>query len=71
MGLAHNLRNARIKAQLTPEQLAEKATISRPALIKFEAGQAIPNLVTGIKLADALGVSVYDLVREDGGGENG
>ena len=69
MGFSNNLRNARIKAGFTPEQLAEKANISRPALLKYEDGQAIPNLVTGVKLADALSISVYDLLRE--GAKNG
>lgn len=64
MGLGNNLRNARLKAGLTPEQLAERVCITRPALIKYEDGQAIPNLVTGIKLADALNVNVYDLLRD-------
>lgn len=64
MGLSDNLRNARIKAGLTPEQLAEKANISRPALLKYEDGQAIPNFITGMKLADALRVSAYDLLKE-------
>lgn len=64
MGFSNNLRNARLNAGFTPEQLAEKANISRPALLKYESGQAIPNLVTGVKLADALNMSVYDLMKE-------
>ena len=67
MGLGNNLRNARLRAGLTPEQLAEKVSITRPALIKYEDGQAIPNLVTGIKLADALKISVYDLLKDGEG----
>ena len=68
MGLGNNLRNARLKAGLTPEQLADRVSISRPALIKYEDGQAIPNLITGIKLANALNISVYDLISD---GETG
>ena len=71
MGLGNNLRNARLTAGLTPEQLADLVSISRPALIKYEDGQAIPNLVTGIKLANVLNISVYDLISDGETGKNG
>jgi transcriptional regulator with XRE-family HTH domain len=51
------LRELRLKAGLTQEQLAKKAGIPLPSLRGHEQGQRIPSWASVVKLAKALGVS--------------
>jgi transcriptional regulator with XRE-family HTH domain len=51
------LRDLRMKAGLTQEQLAEKAGMPLPSLRGHEQGQRIPSWASVVKLAKALGVS--------------
>ena len=48
---------ARKAAGLTQEALGEKLGVSRQAVIKWESGQAVPDLDTVAKLCLALGFS--------------
>lgn len=53
---------AREVADLSPEQLAAKARLSRAAVRKIEGGINTPTLGTLYALAGALGVEVADLL---------
>jgi transcriptional regulator with XRE-family HTH domain len=53
-----NIRKQRQLAELTIEQLAEKAGIGDNFLGKIERGQATPSLETTIKISDALNCGV-------------
>ena len=50
------LKNARKKAGLTQEEVAKQAGITTVAYQRYEAGKRVPNAVTAILIADALGV---------------
>lgn len=50
---------------LSQEQLADYLAVSRQAVSKWEAAQALPSLDKIIQLADLFGVSVDYLVREN------
>lgn len=52
-----NLRKYRLKAQLTQEQVAERAGISVPFYGNIESGNRLMGMETLIALANALGVS--------------
>jgi transcriptional regulator with XRE-family HTH domain len=52
--LGQNIRKRRQQANLTIEELAEKAGIGENFLGKIERGQATPSLETTVKIADAL-----------------
>lgn len=53
----------RIVRGLTQEQLAEKLNTKKATISRYERGQRQPRLEQLIKIADALGVSVMDLIR--------
>lgn len=58
-----NLSKLRREKRLTQEGLARKANISYHTLIKLESnGIENPKIETVIKLADALGISVDNLL---------
>jgi len=62
--LAENIRKLRIKKGLAQEKLSRLADISTATLVKIEAGVAKePTITTVTKLADALGVSIDELVK--------
>ncbi len=61
--LAQNIRRLRLKKGLSQEKLARLADISNATLVKIESGAAKePTITTVIKIADALGVSIDELV---------
>ena len=60
--IAANIARLRLDRQLTQEQLAAKAGLSRVALGKIERGTVIPRARTLAVLATALAVPVGDLV---------
>ena len=61
--LGATVRAARLKRGLSLGQLAESARVSKAALVGLEAGRGNPTLSTLAAVADALGVSVSDLVE--------
>lgn len=66
MTLAEKLLNLRTDRGLSQGDLAEKLDVSRQSVSKWETGQSVPDLDKIIKLADLFGVTVDDLVREEG-----
>jgi len=57
------IRAVRLHANLTQETVALRAGIDRPSVVRIEQGQQSPTLDTLIRLADAIGVPLADLVR--------
>lgn len=62
--VARNVRRLRILQGRKQEELADKAGISRNAYRAIETGAAEPRVSNLQKIADALEVSLMDLVRE-------
>ena len=60
--IAANVARLRLDRQLTQDDLAEKASLSRVALGKIERGAVVPRARTLNALAKALAVQVGDLV---------
>ena len=60
--IAENVARLRLDRQLTQEELARKAGLSRVALGKIERGIVVPRARTLAALEDALGVPLGDLV---------
>ena len=58
------IRYYREKAGMSREELAEKVGISRETLFDYEMGYRSPPLSTFAEIAEALGVSMTDLLRE-------
>jgi DNA-binding XRE family transcriptional regulator len=58
-----NLRALRESRGLTQRQLGGLAGLSRPAINLYESGKHKPRAMTAMRLADALGVTIFDLTR--------
>lgn len=56
---------ARDNAELTRDELSEKADVEANSIYRYETGKQVPNFLTVIRLAKGLGVSVADLVPDD------
>jgi transcriptional regulator with XRE-family HTH domain len=61
--VGRNVKDARLKAGLSQEQLAERSGFSQQYLSGLERGQRNPTVVTVFELAQALGVQPVDLLR--------
>jgi DNA-binding XRE family transcriptional regulator len=58
-----NLRRERGRAELTQARLAKATYLSRKDIWRLENGLNCPRLDTAVKLADALGVQMRDLLH--------
>jgi putative transcriptional regulator len=73
--ITNNIRKLRFFAnEMTQQELAEKAGISRQTIIAIEAGKYSPSLELAFRIADAFGVKIgevfdYKVISETGGGK--
>ncbi|MEW1693794.1 helix-turn-helix domain-containing protein [Streptomyces sp. NPDC091265] len=58
------IRAARLAADLTQQQVAERIDMDRATYNRIEQGHSSPLLDSLILIADAIGVPLSDLVRE-------
>ena len=61
--ISKNLQIFRKQMNLTQEALAEKVDVARQTIVKWESGESAPDLDAAGRLAEALGVSLDDLVN--------
>ncbi len=64
--LSYNLRKLRKEKNLSQEELAEKVNITRKTISLYERCSSFPSSEKLEAFADALGVSIADLFREEG-----
>jgi len=62
MSLGLNIRLARTRARLSQEELARRAGLNRTYLSQVENGHSDPTTSVVARLAEALGVSLADLL---------
>ncbi|MET7545045.1 helix-turn-helix transcriptional regulator [Streptomyces sp. NPDC005479] len=62
--IGDHMRAARLHANLSQEQVALRAGIRIATYSDIEQGRSSPLLDTLIRIADAIGVPLADLVRE-------
>ncbi|HEY8208441.1 MAG TPA: substrate-binding domain-containing protein [Myxococcaceae bacterium] len=67
MRLTNGLRRARLDQELTQQELAERAGISRQSLNALEGGRAVPGTDVALRLSRALGRRVESLFSLAGG----
>ncbi len=65
--ICQNIQIFRKQMSLTQEALAERVGVARQTIVKWESGDSVPDLEAAGKLAEALGVSVDDLVNAPAG----
>ena len=61
-----NLKSIRKQKGFTQVSLSVFSGVNRVSIAKYETGKAEPNLETARKLADALGVTIDELVGKAG-----
>ena len=60
--ITNNIRTLRFFAdEMTQQQLAEKAGVSRQTVITMEAGKYSPSLELAFRIADAFGVAITEV----------
>lgn len=60
--ITNNIRKLRFFAdEMTQQELAEKAGVSRQTIIAIEAGKYSPSLELAFRIADAFGVKIGDV----------
>lgn len=60
--ITNNIRKLRFFAnEMTQQELAEKANISRQTVIAIEAGKYSPSLELAFRIADAFGVKISEV----------
>lgn len=65
MDIGAKLKDARVTAGLTQQELAKIIGESQQNVDKFEHGQRIPNLATAARIAAATGATLDEFVKED------
>lgn len=60
--MATNLRQLRAKSKLSQEKLSEMTGISQQFICNIETEKVNPSIETMLKIANALGVKLNDLV---------
>lgn len=63
--LGRNIKRARNAAGWTQEELMSRAGVEQDYVSKLERGQKNPQLSTLLKFANALGMSVDELLKPD------
>ena len=58
------IKEKRIAAGMSQEQLAEASGVTRASISRYENGERRPNVWTAIKIARALRCTVEDLLTE-------
>jgi putative transcriptional regulator len=59
------VRDYRLRAGLSQEALADQLGVSRQTIVNIENGVNQPKVLLAIALGVALGVTVYELFREE------
>ena len=67
--LKNKIRRFRFdNGEMTQEELANRAGVTRQTIIALEAGKYVPSLALAFRIARAFGVTVEDVFQyEDGG----
>ncbi|MBR2188550.1 MAG: helix-turn-helix transcriptional regulator [Eubacterium sp.] len=65
MVISDKLKEARQKAGMTQDQVAEKIMVSRVTISHWENGKSLPDIISLLKLSDLYSISLDELVRGD------
>ncbi|MFD3917056.1 helix-turn-helix domain-containing protein [Streptomyces sp. NPDC058603] len=65
MAIGEQIRTARIQANLSQQTVAQRVGMTLDNYGRIERGQASPTLDTLLGIADAIGVPLAHLVREE------
>ena len=63
MTIGENIKNQRLKANISQKALADKLQITQSMVCQIERGSKIPSILLGRGIAEALGCSIDDLMK--------
>ncbi|MBE6651403.1 MAG: phosphoglucosamine mutase [Ruminococcaceae bacterium] len=64
MTLSEKITQLRIRAGMSQEELAERVSVSRQSVSKWEIGQALPQLDKVVLLSEIFGISTDELLKD-------
>lgn len=64
MSFAENFKNARIRAGLTQQQIADKLGLDRTAIAQYERGVSTPNFKNLPQICEILGTTFDELAKK-------
>lgn len=65
MEIGKKLKQARLGAKLTQEQVAERLFVSRQTISNWENEKSYPDIVSVVRLSDLYSISLDDLLKGD------
>mgnify|MGYP003506490593 FL=1 len=65
MEIEKTLKDVRMQAGLTQEQVAEKIMVSRQTVSTWENGKSLPDIVSIMSLSDLYQISIDELLKGD------
>lgn len=65
MELGKQIKNHRLKAHLSQEELAEKIFVSRQTISNWENEKSYPDIISVIELSNLYSISLDDLLKGD------
>lgn len=65
MNIAERIKEYRGRTDCTQVEMAQKLGITQPALQGYETGANKPKTMNAIKLANLLGITVEELMKEE------
>ena len=68
--LGKKIAEARRRARLTQNDLAARVGVTAQAVSKWEQGRSCPDIAILDEIADALGISLFELLGMDKGAKN-
>jgi transcriptional regulator with XRE-family HTH domain len=57
-----SIKDKRIAANMSQEELAQASNVSRVAITRYETGERVPSIAIAARIAKALGCKVDDLI---------
>ncbi|MGC9973729.1 MAG: helix-turn-helix transcriptional regulator [Bryobacteraceae bacterium] len=68
LAIKNHIRRLRFEhGEMTQEQLAKQAGVTRHTIMALEAGKYLPSLLLAFRIAQAFGVDLEDVFEFDGG----
>ena len=59
-----SIKDMRIAANMSQEELAQASNVSRVAITRYETGERVPNIEIAARIAKALGCKLDDLIEK-------
>ena len=65
MNMGEKIKNRRTEHNMTQDELAKRLAVSRSTVFNWETGRNYPDMQIIVSIADILGLSLDEMLRED------